>query len=149
MGYQPPAGSSLEIIDADDATAVAAAAQDVYTLQPPAGTIYQVISFYWNIPAIGGSAGNHHINIERTPAATWRHFRATNAGTSAINCNYDDVQTSSSKTPSNAREQANLHNKLWASNSVPLYFEYDNQTDTQQAGTRTLRILVRKTLETC
>jgi hypothetical protein len=143
MGYTPPSGTRLLMIDADDDTQVNAGATDVYTLQPNPGEIYQVISFYWLAPAIGGVAGDHILQIERVAALPWRHWRIENPGANNVSYNYDQAQNYDSQTPSSAREQHALHRHLWCDNDNPLLFEYDNDSDTNQTGQRYLRILVR------
>ena len=131
--------------DLSDNTAVAAAGSNTQTLTPVAGKIYVIRNIFYNAADPAGSgAGTHTLSCRQVYVSSDRVlFEITATTGNDIKITQVAFVGDSSEAPSNAREQALLQKggQLWASNSYPLKFTYTNNTDVQQAQTRTLEIL--------
>ena len=147
MSYTVNPRGKIVGIDLSDDTAVAAAGTNTQTLTPPLGNVYQIIDIYYNAPDPAGSAaGTHELGIKQVTVTSDRYRALIRASTgNAITVNYAGFIGDSAETPSNIREQLLfIRGQLWASNTYPMKFVYDNDTDVQQAGTRALEILVKE-----
>jgi len=144
--YREPQIGKLDVVDLTDNTQVNAAASNTQTLTPPAGKLYRVRMIHYQIATPAGStAGTHELIGERILVTSERPVFTVKADFNATIFIKDLRFTgNSSELPSNEREQFLLltNGDLIATNSFPLKFTYNNDTDANQTGNRILEILV-------
>lgn len=136
-------GIALEVLDYSDDTAVAASGEYTITIQPPKGTIYQLMDWYFYAPdpAGGGAstAGSHALSIytANTLASNSRKaFCSRNFGGYVRVGQYYEF-TGDTENPAAASQQiALLMGGLFASYDAPVVLVYTNDTDKIQAATR-------------
>jgi len=138
----------LKYLDLTTTDAVAASADDNIEITPPDGQIYELIDLSVNIPdPAGSSAGTHTLTI-----ATLGIFSTLNGKLSGKSTtgnyikmgDYYGITADNSELPSDTSDQLNWFNgKIWASPSYTMKIRYSNDTDVQQAGTRTMKFLFK------
>jgi hypothetical protein len=139
-------GVTLDMIDLSDDTSIAAAGFQTLSLQPPKGTIYEVMDLYYAAPdPVGSAAGSHRIYIGWANLSGLYLARLVAAFGNAISIRTDiGFTANTSESPSNVREQLLVFRGVFCSNAQPLNCYYLNSTDVAQAGTRTLEVMVKK-----
>jgi len=150
MGINTEKNYRLELIDlSTDDTVNSSGASDTILLQPDKGFIYEVkfIIFQAWTPA-GSSSGTHVLYIYPANVISTPALSATiqgNFGTT-IRIGQNSAFTGDTEQPSGSASQLELITKgvYVASNTYPVAFKYVNNTDANQTGTRTLKILVKK-----
>ena len=135
-------------MDLSDNTGVNAGNSNTQTLTPPTGKIYTMAMIYYHAPdPAGSSSGTHDLTIKRVYVSIARQLaiiKATTGNDVTVGSN-TLWSGDSNEQPSNVELQYALtHGGLIASNSYPIQFIYNNDTDVAQAGTRTCEILVRE-----
>jgi len=148
MGIVKNNNFKLKHISLTDDTSVIATGTNTQTLTPPTGKIYIIRMIYYHAPdPAGSSAGTHELTIQRIMVTTARRLAFLRSTTgNAIYYNDLVMNADSSEIPTSVQEQflLNIGGLIVASNSYPIQFKYDNDTDVAQAGTRTLEILVEE-----
>ena len=141
----------LKLVDLSDDTQVnSGGGTDTQTLQPPTGKIYELVKLVLHIPDPVGSTANSHEIIgyyDMGHASVYREgiFRCVATTGNDIETAYNELNADSVEGPSNAREQYKIINgPLYASNTYAIKFKYDNDTDANQTGTRTILCLVKE-----
>jgi len=137
---------TLELVDLTDDTTVTPAGTNIQLLQPPKGFVYEVIQLGYMAPDPGGSgSGTHKLDGKFTGeysnllsiVSTFGNFAAINT--------FGFVGDSSEAPSALSNQYHIMHgNVIAASNSLPFVFTYTNDTDVNQAGTRILKLVVRK-----
>ena len=136
MGLDRTATGKIKFIDLTDATQVnGGGASDIQELTPPAGFIYRVLSLRWIVPGIAGATGSSYISIYHEHCGAIGEHIAGETITDAA---------AAYLTPA---EVATVVHMMVCSQSEPLYLQYQNSSDTNQTGTRTLHVIVRETPE--
>lgn len=148
MGYFKDPGYKLTLVDLSDDTTIAPAGDDTQTLQAPAGKVYEIVAWVYDGPdPIGSGAGTHTLKAFYT-TFTETYIIVQLTATTGNDLNVAMSQGlfgDSSEAPTNIREQITVLNHNWpVSNTYTISFKYDNDTDVNQTGTRTLKILVKE-----
>ena len=138
----------LKTVDISDDTQVNAGANRTDNLTPPAGEIYQVVDMMIQAAApAGDTAGTHQFEIrtmETNNAIYTKLFCRGNHSTTIRLGTYFVMVGDSSEIPSADREQLQvMQGMLWANNDNPIKVYYQNDTDANQTGTRTMKFLVK------
>jgi len=142
-------GSKLKVIDLTQTATVNSGADDTQELKPSSGYIYIVRGIFCYIADPSGStSGTHDIRVFLINGGATRHTAIVckaNTG-SAIGINHHNLNGDSLELPSDVGVQNDLLTKgsLMASYDYPIDFNYNNDTDANQTGTRTLKILVEE-----
>lgn len=141
-----------KIVLTDDTTVIATATNN-QVLQPIEGRIYEVVWMRISIPIpAGGAAGNHYLkilNFEANDNQTLIAKLKANFG-ATITAGYGgSFFADSEEIPGGTGEQFALMTGglIRASNSLPVWFYYGNDTDVSQTGTRTIELLVKEFTE--
>ena len=133
----------IKLIDLSDSTSVASSGTNVQTLTPPPGFVYQIITLYCVIPAIGGASGNHNLEIQNANLTSGNYLKIEGTDGAIATISYNKL-LADSENPTAEREQVMvIVNQLICNNSNPIVFTYSNDSDTAQAGTRTIELLVK------
>jgi len=133
----------------DDTTVTSGGGTNTQTLQPPQGLIYKICRLMIYIPDPAGSAANDHIlsaewdNSITLQAQALFYLKASFGN--PILTSYGSFQANSTEAPGAATQQDNMitgisHN--YATYDYPITFDYTNNTDVNQTGTRSLIIYV-------
>jgi len=143
--------STFDIIQVDlttDATVTHGPTTEQMRLTPPKGFAYQVIAWQIDIPDPAGSSSGTHVLTcyhSNANAIDNRLFMATGNTGNKINVGRYFQMVADSESPTqNVDQAAILRDACWCTNDFPILFEYENKTDVDQAGTRTLKLLVKK-----
>jgi hypothetical protein len=137
----------IKLVDLSDATSVASGGgTNTQTLQPDAGFIYQVINIELIVPAIAAATGNHYTICRKSNGTTDDdYFRLLGTDGSTYYIDGYGGFTASTENPSAITQQwAIMHEAMWCNNDEYFTFRYTNSSDTNQTGTRTLRIRVKE-----
>lgn len=148
MGYTQRQKLSINSVDLSDNTTVNAGANKTETLQPNAGKIYQIIGLYVSIADPSGStSGTHELRIKYQNNNTYIQIKATTGNIISVNQNL--FTGDSAEKPSGTAQQFEImyYGILYASYDQPLDFEYYNDTDANQTGTRTIQLIVKEVKE--
>jgi len=145
MGQTKEDRYTTKLIDLSDDTEVAhTGGQNVQTLQPDVGFVYEVINISYNAPAVGTS-GTHDLEMKYTGDL---HYivRVRSTFATAIAIKSLGFIGDSSEEPAATNDQYDLMRRgvLIATNGLPISIPYTNDTDVAQAGTRELLIVVKK-----
>jgi hypothetical protein len=134
----------IKLIDLSTDDTVASAGSDTVQLQPPSGKIYKIIGMYVDIlDPSGSSSGSHKFRCASNGMSDSRVYFETNSDSGAGITFSNAGFVATTEQPSSSSDQYRImHEWLYASNSIPLDFEYANSTDVAQSQTRTLEILV-------
>jgi len=137
----------IKAIDLTTNATVNTSDSDEIDLKPNKGFIYQVIGVYVDIPDPIGSGANDHELYFYSDAFGTRYSSYLEV---RVNSGADiDIQTDSglvgnTESPTNIDEQLwAICERMWASYDVPLHILYRNDTDVNQTGTRTIKLLVK------
>jgi len=137
----------VEIIDLSQTETVDAGSGQISELYAPEGSIYQVLSFRATAPnPTGSSDGQHRFSIYFDTGFGLKNDLTEGvsyAGTN-VKWNFSGWTEFDEANPSNQAAQAALTSKMKATDSEPLVFFYDNQTDVQQTEKRTLYVAVEE-----
>lgn len=139
-------GVTLEIFDLSDDTSVSSAGgTNTQTLQAPTGFIYQVIDIGYSAPDPAGSgSGSHKLTFKYRTAQDDLGY-VNSAFGNAVGISNNGFEGSTSEYPASATDQLLLmRSYVYVSNLVPIDFLYTNSTNVAQAGTRALKIVVKK-----
>jgi hypothetical protein len=141
--------SKLTVVDLSDNTSVTdGGGTNTQTLTPPAGKIYIIRDIYYSCAApVGDTSGTHKIRALCTYVSTARVLIVVKGNHStSLTITAGTMIGDSDETPADGRDQHELIKSgfIHASNTYPIAFEYTNNTDAAQTGTRTLEILVEE-----
>lgn len=146
MPYDREGNYTIEVITlTDDTTITHAPTTQTLQLKPDVGFVYEVLDIGYQAPdPVGSGAGTHQLYISYNGAFNdMARIKATTGN--AVWIAITGFDGDSSEVPSAIGDQYDImHNRLHASNSVPIDFAYTNSTDVDQSGTRTLIIVVKK-----
>lgn len=143
---------TIKVIDLTDDTNVPTPnGENIQTLQPDVGFIYEIMAIHYNANApAGDTSGTHEIQL-----AIWDGV--TNINLCLCKSNHSDevnikgtyMVGTSLEIPSATGDQLLLItlNGMKASNAYPIRFIYGNDTDAAQAGTRTCLVTCKKVRE--
>jgi len=138
----------LHYVDlSDDTTVSSGGGTDTQTLRPNEGEIYVVYNTYANIPAIGGASGDHDLEaFWKSSSGQLRAFKLDGTdGAVMYILGYGGGFAASTEQPSDSDDQMELMMRGGIVLSYDHYmnFVYTNDSDTNQSGTRTLKIWVK------
>lgn len=143
------AAFKLKLIDlSDDTSVTSAGGTNTQTLQPPQGKIYHVIYWIYLANSPGGTAnGTHQFaaypqNIDDTINNIY--IKSEHDSYLRINNNGFNMTGNTVAYPTSVNGGLTLQNNIWASYDQPWDFLYQNDTDVNQTGTRTLKFLVQE-----
>ena len=147
MGIVKSEFIGVKLIDLSDDTTIAPAGTNTQQLQPPVGQCYKLLHTEVNIPDPSGSTtGDHELRCFQNGQgeSTSAYWRALSNTGNTINTNTMGWGVDS-ESPANARDMFMVLGNLiecWATYDNPLDYKYTNDTDVNQTGTRTIKILV-------
>lgn len=138
-----------EIDLTDDTSVPATTGTNDQSLTPDVGKVWQVVQIYFSAPdPAGSSSGTHGLRFYPRSEVATNNLIAYVQGNfgSAINIGQNMAFNGDAKQPATQQYQVDLMYKgiLWSNNTKPFLFRYYNTTDVAQAGTRTLKFLVRE-----
>lgn len=112
---------------------------DILEIKPPAGKIWEMKHFSFNVNKPNGATlGRHQIFVRYgsdEAIATVLSAKATYLGGLAIDAGII-TNANDTKTPDDALSQKLAMQNLYATYANPIYVKYQNQTDVQQTQTR-------------
>ena len=146
MGMEREKNYTLEVIDLSDDTQVnSGGASITNSLQPPVGFVYEILSISYNAPDPSGSgSGTHQMTLTNLGMTYFEVYLKANFG-NGVTINGSGFTANAGEIPSALAQQYEMtHKWLYASNSIPLNINYKNDTDVNQTGTRSCKVLVKK-----
>jgi len=134
----------IKYIEDNQTATLNAAGTEQIQLQPPKGYVYKLIDLYFTAPAMAGSDGNHKVYLYNNSIG-FSPFYGFMVGTSSITLYQTSWLTAmGTEHPANSIDQISyLNNNIWASYENPYTFDYRNETDANQTGTRKYNFLVQ------
>lgn len=146
--YFLPSGSTLKQIDLSNDTAVGIGGNNLQTLTPPAGKVYQVVGWYIKILAVAGATANAH-GLKIRPAGGTTNEETvlqavSNWNVAIVVGQYGGVVAGTETPSGHEQQQWILNGSIWASADYPLNIYYYNDTDNATSQTRTIKLLVRE-----
>jgi len=141
MSYAPgPSFLGLKYIDETTTDTVSSGTHDIITIQPPKGFVYQLAYIIWQSPdPAGSSSGNQQLILDYTDGTTDLSYVniVGNTGTSyAYMSRY--FASGDSVTPSVSTYLVECFKNMIINNELYAKFDYYNNTDVDQSGTRQL-----------
>jgi len=135
----------LKLIDVSDNTMVPSGGGTVNNdVQPPEGEIYQIINAWLDIPDPAGSAASNHVIYGQVGADNSQRWFSFNSNTGLDITTYYNQAQASSENPSVSGDQQSLFSsQICISHTHFLRLRYLNNTDVNQTGTRTMKLLVK------
>lgn len=134
----------MKLIDLSDNTQVnSGGGTNTQTLQPPQGLMYKVVDMYYSaIDPVGSSANNHRLYVNWSGRSDYGPiFISANTGAN-IKIQYNGFD-GTAEVPANIGDQYKVMREwLHCTYDLPIEFKYENNTDANQTGTRTLEIIV-------
>jgi len=142
-----PSFLGIKFIDLSTTDTVNSGVTETTAITPPEGQIYSLIGLEVAIPDPAGSAsGDHTFQLVNSSFSNLSEYLlcVRNSG-GAINAQNDAGLVGDTEMPSGIDEQlfAILGERIWCSNSIPLNVVYENDTDVNQTGSRTMKFLFK------
>jgi len=135
-------------IDLSDNTSIAPGGTNTQTLTPPAGFCYQIVGIYYSAPDPAGSgAGTHELNVYYDTATEYPYqliFLQSATGSGIYIGKYASFIATTEQPTGSLQASLCYGGYIWCTNTEPILFEYDNDTDVNQTANRILRVLVKK-----
>jgi len=139
----------LKKVDLSTTSAVASGGgTDTIQLQPSTGYIYNIVAMDVYVPAPAGATANTHVmNV------MWGNGSSTRLNYFQNSCNFGTamyigiygLMIGDTEQPSGDGNQMDVvYGRMWANNTNPINFEYTNNTDANQTGTREYIFLVKE-----
>lgn len=133
----------VEAINSDRSTTVAAGTSETVEIYAPTGSNYEVRGSTIQVPAAGGTTGNHTFEV-RT-AGRVMVLRGRSGYQDEIRFEMGHWRTApTSALPSDQSTAKQIENSLRATENSPLEITYDNSTDADQTDTRIIRYTVEE-----
>jgi len=137
----------LKLIDLSDDTQVnSGGGINTQTLQPAAGFCYQIVKIFVDIPdPVGSAANDHRLYVGNTTNLDNNAFFSIVSGTGTDITINEYGLGGTTEVPANiAQQQELIYFLLYCNHDNPIEFLYINNTDVNQTGTRTIKVLVKE-----
>jgi len=136
---------SVEFVNADSATTVNAANNEVVLIEAPTGYLYEILEIYLQIgDPTGGASGTHEFEVY-SESETIFILKGKSVFGSVIEYKYGIWKTADSEQqpPNDSEQQLAIRGKrIDSTNGIRII--YANDTDVNQTKTRAIRLWVRK-----
>lgn len=136
----------VEFIDADSSTLIKPGNSETVNVRASAGYIYELVGVDIEVPLMAASAGTHTITIQ-SETADIRVVSGTSQTANLIRYAFGVLATGgagAAEMPANDSEQQKQIDGKRFSATDGLDIVYDNNTNSNQAGTRQIRLWVKK-----
>jgi len=148
MGISQCEFIGLENLTLTESDTVNASASKAVNIQPPVGIVYQIIMMRAHAadPA-GSSAGTHKFRgYYKTAGSNGTCFLCSSNTGGAVAINLTSWVGTASKQPADLTDQIALigNGMLWSDHTEYFVIRYENDTDVNQTGPRTLEVVVKK-----